>query len=105
MKSAVIATVFIYLISAQAAAVGAPLGPADVDAPALDAVLNGEVSISAKYPELVRSLLTALGKRDDAPTTTDTAAAGVDVSIIINALASALAALNLSDAAITKIDN
>ena len=67
MKSAVVATVFTYLIGALAAPVGSNVNTTAVDASALHAVLNGTVTVSSKDAKLVDGLVAALADRD-APT-------------------------------------
>ncbi|KAJ6784175.1 hypothetical protein PWT90_10022 [Aphanocladium album] len=74
MKSAVIATVFTYLIGALAAHLGSKVATTAIQTSSIDAVLNGDVAVDAKDAELVHSLLNALAQRDEAPAATTTAA-------------------------------
>lgn len=67
MKSAVVATVFTYLIGALAAPVSSNVNTTAVNASALHTVLNGTVTVSSKDAKLVNGLVAALANRD-APT-------------------------------------
>lgn len=67
MKSAVVTSIFTYLIGALAAPVVSNVNTTAVNASALHAVLNGTVTISVKDTKLINGLVARLADRD-APT-------------------------------------
>ncbi|KAJ2973688.1 hypothetical protein NQ176_g6464 [Zarea fungicola] len=69
MKSAVIATVFTYLIGALAAPLGSDTPRTENEARALDAVLSGTVPVSRRDAKLVNNLVDALAKRQESTST------------------------------------